>query len=121
MRRRSRLGWWRTWASATCAFATGAVRTGATYVSAERITAEDAIRAYTRGSAYASFADARVGTLEVGKEADLVVLDSRATPAMAHRMESAKGDLAVELFALITMGDDRAVRQTYVAGEPSKT
>ena len=52
----------------------GAVQTGATYVSAERITAEDAIRAYTRGSAYASFADARVGTLEAGKEADLVVL-----------------------------------------------
>ena len=30
----------------------------------ERITAEDAIRAYTRGSAYATFADARVGTLD---------------------------------------------------------
>jgi predicted amidohydrolase YtcJ len=52
----------------------GAVRTGATYVPAERITVADAIRAYTQGSAYASFADARVGTLEVGKEADLVVL-----------------------------------------------
>jgi predicted amidohydrolase YtcJ len=52
----------------------GAVKTGATYVPAERITVEDAIRAYTRGSAYAAFADARVGTLEVGKEADLVVL-----------------------------------------------
>lgn len=52
----------------------GAVRTGATYVPAERITVADAIRAYTQGSAYASFADASVGTLEVGKEADLVVL-----------------------------------------------
>ena len=39
---------------------------------------------------------------------------------MAHRMESAGGDLEVELFALITMGDDRAVRETYVAGEPQK-
>ncbi len=39
---------------------------------------------------------------------------------MAHRMETADGDLEVELFALITMGDDRAVRQTYVAGEPRK-
>ena len=49
------------------------------------------------------------------------MLDSRATPAMAHRMETAKGDLDVELFALITMGDDRAVRQTYIAGEPAKS
>ena len=75
----------------------------------------------TLGNARALGLDDRIGSVEPGKEADLVVLDSRATPAMAHRMESAKGDLAVELFALITMGDDRAVRQTYVAGEPSKT
>ena len=39
---------------------------------------------------------------------------------MAHRMESANGDLDVELFALIMMGDDRSVRQTYVAGVPRK-
>jgi guanine deaminase len=75
----------------------------------------------TLGNARALGLDDRIGSVEPGKEADLVVLDSRATPAMAHRMESAKGDLEVELFALITMGDDRAVRQTYVAGEPSKT
>jgi predicted amidohydrolase YtcJ len=52
----------------------GAVQTGWTYVPAERITVAEAIRAYTQGSAYAAFSDARVGTLEVGKEADLVVL-----------------------------------------------
>jgi guanine deaminase len=75
----------------------------------------------TLGNARALGLDDRIGSVEPGKEADLVVLDSRATPAMVHRMESAKGDLEVELFALITMGDDRAVRQTYVAGEPSKT
>jgi guanine deaminase len=75
----------------------------------------------TLGNARALGLDDRIGSVGPGKEADLVVLDSRATPAMAHRMESAKGDLEVELFALITMGDDRAVRQTYVAGEPSKT
>jgi predicted amidohydrolase YtcJ len=52
----------------------GAVLTGAIYVPAERITVEDAVKAYTRGSAYAAFSDDRVGTLEVGKEADLAVL-----------------------------------------------
>jgi guanine deaminase len=75
----------------------------------------------TLGNARALSLDSRVGSIETGKEADLVVLDARATPAMAHRMESANGDLDVELFALITMGDDRAVRQTYVAGAPRKT
>ena len=40
---------------------------------------------------------------------------------MAHRMERVEGDLDQELFALITLGDDRAVRQTYVAGAPRKT
>jgi guanine deaminase len=75
----------------------------------------------TLGNARALSLDDRIGSIEPGKEADLVVLDARATPAMAHRMEAANGDLAVELFALITMGDDRAVRRTYVAGQPQKT
>ena len=52
----------------------GAVATGAIYVPEERITVEDAVRAYTHGSAYAAFSDDRVGTLEVGKLADLAVL-----------------------------------------------
>jgi hypothetical protein len=40
----------------------------------ERLTVEQAVDAYTRGSAYAKFAEDRTGTLEVGKEADLVEL-----------------------------------------------
>jgi guanine deaminase len=38
---------------------------------------------------------------------------------MAHRMETVE-TLDEELFLLMTLGDDRAVRQTYVAGEPKK-
>jgi guanine deaminase len=82
--------------------------------------AAEAFYRMTLGNARALSLDSRVGSIEMGKEADLVVLDARATPAMAHRMESADGNLDVELFALITMGDDRAVRQTYVAGAPRK-
>jgi hypothetical protein len=52
----------------------GAVATGAIYVPGETITVEDAVRAYTHGSAYAAFSEDRVGTLEVGKLADLAVL-----------------------------------------------
>ncbi|MEA3108713.1 MAG: hypothetical protein QOI88_3318 [Gammaproteobacteria bacterium] len=52
----------------------GARATGAVYVPDERITVEDAVGAFTRGSAYAAFSDDRVGTLEIGKLADLAVL-----------------------------------------------
>jgi predicted amidohydrolase YtcJ len=52
----------------------GAVPTGAIYTPAERVTVEQALAAYTRGGAYAAFTDDRVGTLEVGKKADLAVL-----------------------------------------------
>ncbi len=82
--------------------------------------ATEAFYSMTLGNARALSLNDRVGSIERGKEADLVVLDARATPAMAHRMETAKGDLDAELFALIMMGDDRAVRQTYVAGAPRK-
>lgn len=71
----------------------------------------------TRGNALALGMENRIGTLAVGSDADLVVLDSRATPAMALRMERAE-TLAEELFVLQIMGDDRSVAQTYVAGQP---
>jgi guanine deaminase len=74
----------------------------------------------TLGNARALSLDDRVGSIEVGKEADLIALDLQATPALAHRMETTGGNLEVELFALLTLGDDRAVRETYVAGEPRK-
>jgi predicted amidohydrolase YtcJ len=52
----------------------GAKPTGAIYVPAERIPVEDAVRAYTSGSAYAAREEDRLGTLEAGKFADLAVL-----------------------------------------------
>ena len=73
----------------------------------------------TRGNALALGMTDRIGTLDAGTEADLVVLDARATPAMAQRMERARG-LMDELFTLQVMGDDRAVVQTYVAGKGCK-
>jgi guanine deaminase len=84
----------------------------------QNLTALQAFFLMTLGNARALGLEDRIGTLEAGSEADIVVLDSRATPAMAHRMETAR-ELAEELFVLVTLGDDRAVRATYVAGEPS--
>ena len=73
----------------------------------------------TRGNAMALGMQDRIGTLAPGSDADLVVLDACATPAMDLRMERAE-TLAEELFILQIMGDDRAVAQTYVAGRPCK-
>ena len=72
----------------------------------------------TRGNAAALGLAGEIGAIAPGAFADLVVLDARATPAMAHRMEVARG-LEDELFVLMTLGDDRAVRQTYIAGQPA--
>ena len=83
----------------------------------QNLPALDAFYLMTLGNARALSLEAEIGSLAPGREADLVVLDARATPAMAHRMETVDGDLAEELFVLMTMGDDRAVRATYVAGE----
>ncbi|SUZ31610.1 Guanine deaminase [Roseibaca ekhonensis] len=73
----------------------------------------------TRGNAEALGLADRIGTLDPGTEADFVVLDARATQAMAQRMDRARG-LADELFTLQVMGCDRAVVQTYVAGQQQK-
>ena len=72
----------------------------------------------TRGNAAALGLENEIGSITPGACADLVVLDARATPAMAHRMETAR-NLEEELFVLMTLGDDRAVRQCYIAGEPA--
>ncbi|WP_282602151.1 guanine deaminase [Paracoccus sp. PARArs4] len=73
----------------------------------------------TRGNAMALGMEDRIGTLAPGSDADLVVLDARATPAMALRSERIR-TLSEELFILQIMGDDRAVAQTYVAGVAQK-
>ena len=74
----------------------------------------------TRGNALALGMADRIGTLEVGTDADLVVLDARATPAMRMRAETIRS-LSEELFLIQALGDDRAVAETYVGGKPMKS
>jgi len=45
------------------------------WVPEEKITIEEALLGYTRNPAYMAFAEDRLGTLEKGKRADIVVLD----------------------------------------------
>jgi len=74
----------------------------------------------TRGNAEALSLVDRIGTLEEGTEADIVVLDAGAIPAMRLRMETV-ATLAEELFLLQTLGDDRTVREVYVSGRSAKS
>ncbi|MFM8999877.1 MAG: amidohydrolase [Actinomycetota bacterium] len=46
-----------------------------TFLPDERLTLDQAIEAFTLGSAYVNHLDDRVGSLAVGKEADLVIVD----------------------------------------------
>ena len=85
----------------------------------QKLSAFSAFHAMTRGNALALGLDGVAGSFVPGAECDAVVLNCAATPAMAHRMETAVS-LAQELFVLLTMGDDRAVAETYVMGKASK-
>jgi guanine deaminase len=69
----------------------------------------------TRGNADRLHIGHDTGALEAGKFADLVVLDPGATPVLASRQEVSRS-LEDVLFSLMILGDDRAVRATYVAG-----
>ncbi len=60
--------------------------------------------------------DAETGSLDVGKYADIVVLDPEATVVLKARHELSNSIEDV-LFALALLGDDRAVAATYVAGQ----
>ncbi|MCV9909895.1 guanine deaminase [Brucella sp. HL-2] len=73
----------------------------------------------TLGNARALSMEDKIGTLDEGTEADIVVLDSAATSPMRLRM-AAGATLEQELFLLQTVGDDRAIVETYIAGKPLK-
>ena len=69
----------------------------------------------TLGGAKTLDLDDKIGNFEVGKEADLVVLDKHSTPLMELRLNE-HNDLLEQLFVLSMLGDDRTVKQTWSAG-----
>ena len=69
----------------------------------------------TRGAADALDLDDRIGTIAPGMEADLVVLDLHSTPLIDFRMQYIRG-IEEALAVQMALGDDRAIRATYVAG-----
>jgi len=70
----------------------------------------------TLGGAEALCLADEIGSINVGKEADLVVLDPRATPLLSAQTTRAESTEEI-MFALALIGDERAVVATYVGGE----
>ncbi|MCC5857349.1 MAG: guanine deaminase [Ectothiorhodospiraceae bacterium] len=66
----------------------------------------------TRGGAEALYLDDHIGSLEVGMEADCVVLDPGATPLLARRAACCES-VDELLFAILMLGDDRHVAAVY--------
>ena len=87
----------------------------AAQLNGKALAAGHAFYLATRGTARAMYMEDKVGSLAPGMEADLVVLDLKSTPLIEYRMQFCK-DLEEALFIQMTMGDDRAVMATYVAG-----
>ena len=69
---------------------------------------------HTTGAARALGLQGVVGNLQPGCEADFVVLDLQATPLLARKTSQA-GNLGELLFALIVLGDDRAIERTVIS------
>jgi len=83
----------------------------------DKLSAFQGLYLNTLGGARALDLEGTIGQLEPGCEADVVVLDLEATPLMALRMGNS-ASLHDKLFALMMLGDDRCISETYVLGQP---
>jgi predicted amidohydrolase YtcJ len=64
-------------------------RNPAGWVPEQKISVEDALRAYTRGSAYAAFDEAEKGTLVRGALADFAIIDQDLTRVAPEQIRDA--------------------------------
>ena len=80
------------------------------------MTAAQCFYLATLGSAESLGLAGRVGSLQAGWEADVIALDTKATPLLQLRADVAE-TLDELLFALLICADDRAVAATWLAGE----
>ncbi len=71
----------------------------------------------TGGSAAALRLGDKIGRVAPGFEADLIAVDLASTEAIAQATARAE-DIWQAVFPTIMMGDDRAIAQVYVAGQP---
>lgn len=84
-------------------------------MAGQRLTAWKALHAATRGAAQALHLADEIGSLEPGCMADVCVWDWAAGPVAQRRLAVAH-DLHEKVFAWMTLGDERNLATTYVAG-----
>jgi guanine deaminase len=85
-------------------------------LSGRKLKAAELFHMATLGNARRLRIDDETGSLTIEKFADIIVLDPTATDVMAAR-NPLSNSIEDVLFALAILGDDRAVKATYVAGE----
>jgi len=90
----------------------------------QKLSAFQSLFLATLGGARALCLEDKLGNLEVGKEADFVVLNLRSTTIMELRNQPFNAsnpltlaEISDQLFATLIMGDDRAIAATYIMGE----
>ena len=81
----------------------------------DKLSAFESLYHATIGGAKALHLDDKLGNFNIGKEADFVVLNLKATALQALRQQRAR-NIEDALFALFTMGDDRNIQATYIFG-----
>lgn len=69
----------------------------------------------SRGAAQALYLEDKIGSIAVGMEADLIVMNMKSTPLTEFRMKYC-GSLEEALFVQMTMGDERAIGARYIGG-----
>lgn len=74
---------------------TGRTQDGKVWVPEQNITVEQALTCYTAVPAYASYQEKRLGTLEVGKLADLVILSQNVFELAPDKIAETKADVTI--------------------------
>lgn len=87
----------------------------------QKLSAYQALFLATLGGAKALNLDHELGNFDTGKAADFIALDLRPTPLLAFRNPATQAktldDLTDRIFALIMLGDDRAIAATHILGQ----
>jgi len=60
-----------------------------------------------------------IGSFKPGKEADFIIIDPKATELLSYRTER-DNDIYELLFVLMSLGDNRAIEDTYIYGKSMK-
>jgi guanine deaminase len=84
-------------------------------LTGQRLSPLRAFYLATLGAARCLGLEGRIGQFVPGAEADFIALDRHATPLISRRTADCRS-LSDALLVLMTLGDERAVRSTYVLG-----